>query len=165
VIGALTSSVLVSALTAFMAFGATQVWRRWHLGRLRQLCSLDGAFITEYERDYEGTIVRHRALTQISQIGLRVRGVTTELGSERSWELDGEIDRFGFLRGVEKTLGADGTAFTTVLLAISDAGDALTGLWSGCGSVERQVSSGQYVMRRCEQPSVSGTETSNRVLV
>lgn len=149
VIGSLMTSLLVSGLTAALAFIAAHTWRRWHLTRLRQLCSIDGSFIAEYEREQGGEIVMHRALAQISQIGLRVRAVATELGTDRSWELDGEIDRFGFLRGTEKTLGSEGSVSTTVLLAISAGGDALTGLWSSCDATQRQVSSGQYAMRRC----------------
>lgn len=156
-IGTFVTSVLVSALTATLAFAATQIWRRWHLGRLRKLCSIEGAFIAEYEHEQGGEIVTHRALTQISQIGLRVRAVAHELGSDRSWELDGEIDRFGFLRGTERTLGYESSVSTTVLLAISAGGDALTGLWSSCDPAQRQVSSGEYAMRRVLPPGLGAT--------
>ena len=145
----LLASVIVSGLGAALAYGATRAWVLLRAVRLRQLSSLDGAFVTQYEQEQDGQLVMRRALTQMSQMGLRVRGITTELESDRSWELEGEIDQSGFLRGTYRATGSESTSARTLLLAIDRSGDALSGLWASCDAVDCEVTSGQYAMQRC----------------
>lgn len=145
----LLSSIIVSGLGAALAFLAARTWRVWRLMRLRQLCSIDGAFVTQFERHEGGEVIIQQALTQLSQIGLRVRGVTTEVGTDRSWELNGEINESGFLSGTHTATEAGAVIVKELLLAIDKKGTALTGLWTTCDPMLRRVTTGQYAMRRC----------------
>lgn len=144
----LLASAIVSGLGGLLTFGAARAWRLWRLLHLRQLCSIDGAFVTQFERRVGDEVVIQQAMTQLSQRGLRVRGVTTELSSDRSWHLEGEIDQAGFLRCTSQGDG-ESDAARTLLLAIERNGAVLSGLWTTCDSAAHQVSSGQALMRRC----------------
>ncbi len=149
----LLASVLVSGLGGIVTIACARAWRVWRLTRLRQWCSIDGAFVTQFERHEGGEVVVQQALTQLSQIGLRVRGVTTEVGSKRSWQLDGEINESGFLSGTHTATEAGAVIVKELLLAIDKKGTALTGLWTTCDPMLRKVTTGQYAMHRCSPPA------------
>lgn len=147
-INELLASVVVSGLGAVLTVFGARAWRLARLWHLQRLCSIDGTFVTEFEHE-DGSRRMSRAVTQLHQRGVTVRGVTTELATARTWQLEGEIDQSGFLRCTYSGADAKGGSARTLLLAIERGGDALSGLWASCDSQERQVSSGQYLMRRC----------------
>src|SRR4051794_18311260 len=89
--------MIVSALGAALTYCLARLWKLVRQRRAERPCCLAGTFVTEFDHHRSA---RHRhAVTKLSQQGHEIRGTTTELRSQRSWQLHGQIDRSGFLRG------------------------------------------------------------------
>jgi len=143
----LLGSIIVSGITTVLAYLVTRVWPVIRAMKLRRLCSIEGTFLTDLELKAGLPAIR-QALTQISQQGSKIRGVTTEVEGERWWQLEGEIDASGFLRGIYRD-GKTSDRVGSFLLAIENDGEALTGLLTGFDAVRQTVAAAQYSLQRC----------------
>jgi len=146
VINEVLSETLLSGVTALVILLVARLWPVVRAARIGRLCSIEGVFVSDLE-DNSALPVLREALTQISQQGMRIRGVTTCLASKRWWHLEGEIDQSGFLRGTYRD-GATSSIVGNFLLAIDESGNALSGLWTACDEVEGQVAASRYSLRR-----------------
>lgn len=145
--------MVVSGLCAVLTFGGAKTWRLCRDARAGRPCSVAGTFVTQFEERLTQRTETRQAVTKINQRGLEVEGVTTELLSERSWELRGRIDRQGFLRGTYARTEAPERRIGSFVLAIDSEGENLSGLWSHYDAMSREVVGGQHSMRRCVEPN------------
>lgn len=146
-INSLAASMIVSALGAALTYCLARLWRLVRQRRAERPCCLAGTFVTEFE-DHRGSRHRH-AVTRLSQRGHEIRGTTTELRSQRSWQLYGQIDHSGFLRGTYAAPDSPERLIGTFLLAINHDKGSLEGLWSHYDAMSREIFGGEYLMRRC----------------
>lgn len=133
----LLASVIVSGLGACLAYVTRRGWTLYRASRFDRL-SVTGTYETELALTASGPA--HRALTRIEQRGRAIQAVITELAHERAWQLEGEIDASGFLRGTYKVQGAS-KILGTFLLAIDPEGVRLDGFWAGFEAASRDLSS------------------------
>jgi hypothetical protein len=136
------------AFSRVLGTGLSPALRRIRYLRYRHLCRLSGTFRTRYQQRLGDLEAKREALTRIEQHGLRIRATTTELATQRTWHLDGEVDCSGFVRGTYRA-AASGPELGNFLLSIDRNGDALTGLWTRFDSMRREVLSGESSMERC----------------
>lgn len=143
----LLGSVVLSCIGAAVIEAWGRLRAKVAAYRIERTCSVEGTFISEYQAR-AGTDLT-RAMTQLRQHGREIRGMTVELLTERTWKIKGEVDPRGFLRGTYSSIEEPERSLGNFLLALNGEASRFDGLWSHCDTGNREITGGQYKMRRC----------------
>jgi ribosomal protein S18 acetylase RimI-like enzyme len=150
----LAASLLIAALASALTFLFQSTRRRLRERQLRRKYPAAGLFATEFEDQENGRPIIVKGLTRLTQRGLDVRGVTSELQSGRCWDLEGRISPGGFLSGIYTAEDPHDTGSGTFFVEIDGASGDMHGLWAGYDSVNHSVEGGGYTFRRCPEAAI-----------
>lgn len=144
----LTSSLLLGCIGAALTYLLRLAIRLTRERLDQDLFPVSGTFVTEFEDLEDGLPVLRRATTVLRQKGTEVFGLTTELGSGRSWHLKGSVERGGFLHGAYTADDPHDAGRGTFFFSIGTEEGELDGLWAGYDSRISGIAGGRYRLRR-----------------
>jgi GNAT superfamily N-acetyltransferase len=150
----LVISFLIAGLGSLLTFLAGFASRRIRDWRLRKKYPVTGRFVTEYEDQTAGGVAVRKAMTELTQRGKEVSGVTVDLDGGRAWGLKGTIEKGGFLHGVYNAEDPHDSGQGTFFLKIEGADGDMKGLWAGYDSEISDISQGGYTFRRCPETEI-----------
>jgi GNAT superfamily N-acetyltransferase len=144
--------LLLTAIGSFIAFGVARARTGLRDHRLQRLYPVGGRFYTCFEDHEEGATVWRKAVVELRQRGRGITGTATNLDGERRWAVEATVSRTGHVSGTYTASNPHDTGNGSLFLSIDEQGD-MSGLWAGYDSVNKDITSGQWIFRK--RPSIS----------
>lgn len=157
----LVNSIAIAGLGALLTFALGYGYRRHRDRRLRMRYPVSGRFATIYD-DRDGDVtLSARAHTVLRQKGREVSGETIDLSTTRRWILKGEVRPGGIVHGFYSSEDPHDAGLGTFVFTVDGRGGDLDGLWAGYDSVNKEVSGGRYILRRCPDVKISAIQSTD----
>jgi ribosomal protein S18 acetylase RimI-like enzyme len=145
-LGVAWENIVVGLLSGLLVFLMSYVTKRVREKMLERKYPIAGEFLTEFEDEEQGVIVKRTAPALIKQRGNKIMGETRLTNEERVWVLEGQIAEGGHIHGIYYAKDPHDHGIGNFFLYINH-GRVLEGLWSGYDSVNQKINSGRYIFR------------------
>ena len=137
-IGLIGAGILASGAFTFRVLRGAAVSRRFPVA---------GLYRSTFEDIEDGETVYTKAIAELHQRGRKVWGPTYEVGTNRSWLLEGEIDSNGRIHGRYTADDPHDIGLGAFFLEMLPD-RTLEGMWTGYDSENKTISCGRYLFRR-----------------
>jgi ribosomal protein S18 acetylase RimI-like enzyme len=137
-IGLAGAGILASGAFAFRVIRGAIVSRRFPVA---------GLYRSTFEDIENGKTVYTKAIAELHQRGRKVWGPTYELGTNRRWLLEGDIDPSGRIHGRYTADDPHDVGLGAFFLEMLPD-RTLEGMWTGYDSENKTISCGRYLFRR-----------------
>lgn len=137
-IGLLGAGILAAGAFAFRLVRGAIVSRRFPVA---------GLYRSTFEDIEDGKTVYTKAIAELHQRGRKIWGPTYELGTNRRWLLEGEIDPNGRIHGRYTADDPHDVGLGAFFLEMLPD-RTLEGMWTGYDSENKTISCGRYLFRR-----------------
>lgn len=141
--GVAWENIIVGLLSAGIVWVGSLASKKVKEKYLERRFPIAGEYITEYDDEVQGEIVRFTAPARLKQKGRKIVGITALESNEREWALEGEISKGGHVFGIYYASDPHDKSIGNFFLYINHD-NTLEGLWSGYDSVNKKINSGRY---------------------
>jgi GNAT superfamily N-acetyltransferase len=149
------ASLLLAAIGSAITFFISRARRALTDRRLKREYPVAGRFYTRYEDSEGQTRLWRKAIVDLHQRGRSVTGTVRNLDDGRSWQLDAAISTAGFISGTYLAGNPHDRGYGSLFLAIEGQNADMDGLWAGYDSVNRSVTGGQWLFKRCPPVTIA----------
>jgi GNAT superfamily N-acetyltransferase len=140
----LFSDVIVGLIGAVIIALITLVATQVRDAVIARRYPIAGQFRSTFEDSENGAVTVTKATATLKQRGHHIWGPTTLIGGERTWNLDGRVDKGARIWGKYTAEDPNDTGLGGFFLELHNDGH-LEGMWTGYDSANRLVSAGRYV--------------------